>query len=131
MFINRGKTNWAVLVLVAMAAGAAGGMLSTYINNSIRQEIALTESATFDVPVKKVSATPAKKCGMGAEDRDPSACDTACAVDSDCRFSCGCGAISKNETCDTDGVIFDCVNRRVFCQGGKCAYGEEQVPVPD
>ncbi|MCU0653277.1 MAG: DUF4232 domain-containing protein [Candidatus Pacebacteria bacterium] len=50
-------------------------------------------------------------------------CDTSCDADTDCVFVCGCGSINKEETCNTNGVLFDCVNVEVFCQSGKCAYG--------
>lgn len=66
--------------------------------------------------------------GAAGKNYDASYCDRSCNVDSDCEYSCGCGAISKNETCHTEGIIFDCVDHYVKCEKGGCVAGEEKVP---
>lgn len=66
--------------------------------------------------------------GMGP-DYDGSYCDKSCNVDNDCKFTCGCGAINKNETCHDEGIIYDCVNREVKCEKGGCVSGKEKLPV--
>jgi len=54
-----------------------------------------------------------------------------CQTDSDCKFTCGCGAISKDEICDDDGIIWDCVDHYVSCESGKCVLGEEKLQEAD
>lgn len=60
--------------------------------------------------------------GLG---HDISSCEKTCETDNDCKFSCGCGAISKLEICDTEGIEFDCVLAESNCQEGTCVEGEE------
>lgn len=38
MFINKGKTNWFYVIIVALIAGAVGGISVTYVNNIMAQE---------------------------------------------------------------------------------------------
>lgn len=66
-------------------------------------------------------------CGpFGAgQNYDVSYCDKSCNADNDCEFTCGCGAVNKNEICYDNGVIYDCVNHKVKCESNKCALGEE------
>jgi len=57
--------------------------------------------------------------GMG-ENYDVSFCDKSCNVDEDCKFVCGCGAISKNEICNDEGIMYDCEDLEVRCENNKC-----------
>ncbi len=52
-------------------------------------------------------------------------CDKSCKTDNDCKFTCGCGAINKNEICRDEGVIYDCVDCEAICEEGKCIEGKE------
>ena len=54
-------------------------------------------------------------------------CDKSCNIGNDCKFTCGCGAINKDETCLDEGVIYDCVNHDVTCKNNKCALGKERI----
>ncbi len=68
-------------------------------------------------------------CGpnvLGA-DYNVSYCDNSCMFDADCQYSCGCGAISKNEACHIEGIVFDCVNHEVKCTSGTCVFGPESI----
>jgi len=62
--------------------------------------------------------------GMGSN-YDVSYCDKSCNTNSDCKFTCGCGAINKNEICHDEGIIYDCVDREVMCKEGRCITGKE------
>ena len=48
-------------------------------------------------------------------------CNTSCEKDTDCQFTCGCGAINNDETCDDEGFIYDCVDQFVECAMNKCS----------
>jgi len=59
-------------------------------------------------------------------------CDRSCQIDDDCIYSCGCGAINKDETCYVDQVldrnnekvdieqISDCLGGKVRCNNDFC-----------
>ena len=68
-------------------------------------------------------------CGLKVmgKNYDVSFCNLSCSTDNDCRFTCGCGAINKNETCQDEGTIYDCVNHQVKCEENKCISGEENI----
>ncbi|MCK5475146.1 MAG: hypothetical protein KAI71_01005 [Candidatus Pacebacteria bacterium] len=57
----------------------------------------------------------------------PESCDNDCQIDEDCKFTCGCGAINKNEVCQDEGIIYDCVDHYVSCENNKCILGEEKL----
>jgi len=56
-------------------------------------------------------------------------CETGCAQDSDCVFSCGCGPINKNETCHDEGIVYDCVDHSTKCEAGTCVASEMPLQV--
>ena len=62
--------------------------------------------------------------GMGIN-YDVLYCDETCNVDDDCKFTCGCGAINKNEICHDEGITYDCVDHEVKCKEGRCIIGKE------
>lgn len=64
--------------------------------------------------------------GMG-DNYDLSYCNKICDTSSDCKFTCGCGAINKDEICHDIGVKYDCVDHYTKCENGKCDYGEEKI----
>jgi len=43
MFIQQGKTNWIMIIIVALIAGAVSGGLVVYINDTIRQTTVLSQ----------------------------------------------------------------------------------------
>jgi len=47
-------------------------------------------------------------------------CDKSCDTKSDCKFTCGCGAINKNEICHDEGIIYDCEYPNVTCKSNRC-----------
>lgn len=60
---------------------------------------------------------------------EDSNCDRSCQLDSDCFYTCGCGAINKNESCDDSEAIFDCGYSRVECQNNLCVVvGDAKYP---
>lgn len=59
---------------------------------------------------------------------DGSYCDRSCNADSDCQYSCGCGAINRNEVCNHEGIKYDCTYHTVSCESGKCVLGQESIP---
>ncbi|HOV97820.1 MAG TPA: hypothetical protein PLW49_02270 [bacterium] len=67
-------------------------------------------------------------CGLKASgsNYDISYCDRSCNLDIDCQFTCGCGAVNKNEICHDEGIIYDCVERYVKCEEKKCVALEEK-----
>jgi len=68
-----------------------------------------------------------KLCGPKGMGKEYSVlnCNISCEQDSDCKYTCGCGAINKDETCNDGGVIYDCVDTEVLCVNNKCVMGEE------
>jgi len=58
---------------------------------------------------------------------DISNCNKSCLTDEDCKFTCGCGAINKNEICHDPGATYDCVDHEVKCENSICVVGEEKV----
>jgi hypothetical protein len=58
---------------------------------------------------------------------DMSYCNKSCDIDIDCKFSCGCGAINKDEIFHDEGIIYDCVDRYVKCEEKKCIVIEEKL----
>ena len=51
MFIQKGKTNWIFIIVVALIAGAVGGGLTVYINDTINQTTSLSQIAELTNPV--------------------------------------------------------------------------------
>ena len=51
----------------------------------------------------------------------------SCEQDSDCKYTCGCGAINKDETCPDEGVVYDCVDHETECENGICVIVEEKI----
>lgn len=67
-------------------------------------------------------------CGPAflGEGRNASSCDTSCQTETDCKYICGCGAINKEEICDTTGAEVDCLAPgEIKCVEGKC-FEEEK-----
>ena len=56
MFVAKGKTNWALVISVAVIAGAAGGMSVLYINDTIQQSTMLSQSAELKILPKNTAA---------------------------------------------------------------------------
>lgn len=52
MFIKKGKTNWTIVIAVALIAGAAGGWLVVYINDTAYETDLLITSNTLAKPDK-------------------------------------------------------------------------------
>jgi len=50
IFITKGTTNWLFIVVVALVAGAVGGALTIYINDTIRQTDSLSQTAILNRP---------------------------------------------------------------------------------
>ena len=50
MFIKKGKTNWVMIVVVAVIAGAVGGGSVAYINDTIKQAMALSQAVQIVNP---------------------------------------------------------------------------------
>ncbi len=73
---------------------------------------------------------PRGTCGQKAmgSNYDVSYCDKLCNMDNDCKFTCGCGAINKNEICHDEGIIYDCVDHNVKCKDSRCVIGKEILP---
>jgi hypothetical protein len=44
MFIKKGKTNWMMIIIVALIAGAVGGGLVGYVNDTIKQTHDMSQS---------------------------------------------------------------------------------------
>lgn len=61
---------------------------------------------------------------------DASHCDRSCAANGDCKYTCGCGAINRDEGCDDAGIMYDCVDTEVRCEDGQCVTGDENIPAP-
>jgi hypothetical protein len=57
MFIKKGKTNWVMIIVVAIIAGAAGGGSVMYINETISQTTALSQVNELQKPARQ-NATP-------------------------------------------------------------------------
>jgi len=68
--------------------------------------------------------------GMGTN-YNVSYCDKLCDVDNDCKFTCGCGAINKNEICHDEGIIYDCIEHETKCEKGRCVIGREKLPTQE
>jgi hypothetical protein len=64
--------------------------------------------------------------GTMGEEYNLSYCNKSCITDNNCQFTCGCGAINKNEICHDEGIIYDCVDRYVKCEDGACIDSEEK-----
>jgi len=50
MFIHQGKTNWILIIVVALLAGAIGGGFGNVFNDTIQQTTALSQ--TVDIARK-------------------------------------------------------------------------------
>jgi hypothetical protein len=57
----------------------------------------------------------------------PLYCNKSCNIDDDCVYTCGCGAINKNETCHDEGIMYGCIDHEVRCEKGECLLGEERL----
>jgi hypothetical protein len=58
MFIQQGKTNWVMIVVVALIAGAVSGGLVAYINDTVRQTTVLSQSESELQVLARQNATP-------------------------------------------------------------------------
>ena len=52
MFIQKGKTNWILIIIVAFVAGAVSGGLVAYINDTVKQTSVLLQIAELKKPKK-------------------------------------------------------------------------------
>lgn len=100
-FITQGKTNWKFLLIVAIIASAVGGGIWWYTKQNLPISQILDIKTTKDIKY--------------------------CEQDSDCKYTCGCGAINKNEICHDEGATYDCVNHEVRCENNICITGEEII----
>jgi flagellar basal body-associated protein FliL len=50
ILVKKGKTNWIMIVVVAVIAGAAGGGSVMYINQTIAQTMAMSQSVQLNAP---------------------------------------------------------------------------------
>jgi len=110
-FLTQGKTNWKyILILLILTVIVGGGILWWIWNN---------------VFVEK----PLSICGPSGKYYwiNISNCDKSCLTAEDCKFTCGCGAINKRETCHTQGITYDCVDKEVKCENNICVVGEEKA----
>jgi hypothetical protein len=57
MIIQQGKTNWILIIVVALVAGAVSGGLVAYINDTVWQTTALSQTAELQKPEKIQNAT--------------------------------------------------------------------------
>ena len=55
MFIQQGKTNWILIIIVALIAGAIGGVLTIYINDTVRQTMELSRTVGLNNPEKTLA----------------------------------------------------------------------------
>lgn len=53
MFIQKGKTNWILIIVVALIAGAAGGASTLYINDTVWQANHLVQTVGVGETDKK------------------------------------------------------------------------------
>ena len=113
-FLMTIKTPVIVLIFIALGAIIIGGgyLIAEHYKTSDNQ---------FSNNNKILN--PTNKC-LGSNSKF---CNRDCQVDSDCKYTCGCGAVNKNETCNDEGVIYDCVDRYTQCEKGKCILGEEKL----
>jgi len=51
---------------------------------------------------------------------NPEFCDKSCERDEDCKYECGCGCISKDETCFSNLVCKLHLCSECYCKDGKC-----------
>ena len=100
------KTLLAVIIFAGMGTIIIGGayIIGEYSKNSNNQSI---NNNKIWNPTNECLSSNSKSCN-----RD-------CQVDSDCKYTCGCGAINKNEICDDEGIIYDCVGHYVGCKKDK------------
>ena len=100
---NKNKKYWGIIIPILVIIIVAAEILAF----------------SFLKPVKKDN----NLCGPtpAGPNYDLSHCDKSCKSDSDCKYVCGCGAINKNEKCDTGKMIYDCVGlMQVKCIKSKC-----------
>ncbi|MCU0653278.1 MAG: hypothetical protein MUD10_03395 [Candidatus Pacebacteria bacterium] len=57
MFIKKGKTDWVLLIAVATIAGAAGGGLMSYINDTVMQNNLMSQEAPVNVVKERGAET--------------------------------------------------------------------------
>ena len=110
-FLTQGKTNWKYILIVVILAVVVGGGILWWIWNNVFVE------------------KPLSICGPSGKYYwiNISNCDKSCLTAEDCKFTCGCGAINKRETCHTQGITYDCVDKEVKCENNICVVGEEKV----
>lgn len=69
-------------------------------------------------------------CGPKAKgwNYDVSYCDASCITDDDCKLTCGCGAVNRDEACHDEGIVYDCAfsGYKAKCENKKCAVAEEK-----
>jgi len=110
-FITQGKTNIKyLLIVIILAVIVGGGILWWGWSNRFEEK-------------------PVSICGPSGKAFwiDVKNCNKSCQTNEDCIFTCGCGAINKNEICGDEGVIYDCVDRDVKCENSICVAGEEKI----
>jgi hypothetical protein len=103
MFIQQGKTNWIFIIIVALVAGAIGGGLIVYINDTIKQ----TESLSQADELKKTEITPKKP-------------NTPIASDFCAGEGVACGQLSTECNC---GPGCDCIVPPIDCCAGLHCQG--------
>lgn len=52
MIIQKGKTNWVMVIIVALVAGVASGVLTVYVNDTVRQADLLSQIPELKNPKK-------------------------------------------------------------------------------
>ena len=69
------------------------------------------------------------ECGVNVlgDNYNPDNCSAQCDEKSDCQYTCGCGAINKDESCFDDGAIYKCINTGVDCIDNECIITEEMI----
>ena len=114
-FITQGKTNIRYILIIVILAIIVGGAISWQI---------------FGNPFEE---KPLSICGPDGPAYwiDVSNCNKSCMTDEDCVFTCGCGAINKNEICHHEGVKYKCIDRDVRCENNTCVAGEEKTTICD
>ena len=102
---------WAIVFIVT--AGVSLWCFTEHINITMDTDLT-NDSVIFAVVFHKKLA-------------DNRAVNKHCNTNEDCIYTCGCGAINKNSTCDDKGAIYDCVDHFVSCEKNICTLGEEVI----
>lgn len=110
-FITQGKTNLKYILIVIVLVVIVGGGIFYW------------------GWINRFETKPVSICGLNGEYEwiNISNCNKSCQLDEDCIFTCGCGAINKNETCYNEGAIYDCVDHEVSCKDSVCVAYEEKI----